>query len=271
MFNFFFGSDSRSIQYLNIVKNNNDQLRVITLPPNVSGRGRKLKQNPVEIFCLQNNIPYDYFDPDSVYKNMSNALCVSFGKIFSESFINNNGPIYNIHLSLLPAYRGPSPVETSILMGEKLAGYSIFKIDKNIDAGNIVYQDTFNIHQDTYASDVYEKVLILFNKSYDHICGQLKKEIIVSNNNHSNTKKFIKNDYNILGQDILTAKKMIRAFNVIGPAFIKHNDRLFKIHEYTENENGFPIELSDGTLYPSIITPEGKNKMNIDDYLRGQL
>ena len=55
-------------------------------------------------------------------------------------------------------------------MGEKLAGYSIFKIDKNIDAGNIVYQDTFNIHQDTYASDVYEKVLILFNKSYDHIC-----------------------------------------------------------------------------------------------------
>ena len=96
---------------------------------------------------------------------MSNALCVSFGKIFSESFINNNGPIYNIHLSLLPAYRGPSPVETSILMGEKLAGYSIFKIDKNIDAGNIVYQDTFNIHQDTYASDVYEKVLFLFNKS----------------------------------------------------------------------------------------------------------
>ena len=64
---------------------------------------------------------------------------------------------------------------------------------------------------------------------------------------------------------------MIRAFNVIGPALIKHNARLFKIHEYTESENGFPIELSDGTLYPSIITPEGKNKMNIDDYLRGQL
>ena len=161
MFNFFFGSDSRSVEYLNIVRNNADELKVITLPPNISGRGRKLKPNPVEEFCLQNkhllNKPYLMH----LYKNMSNALCVSFGKIFSESFINNNGPIYNIHLSLLPAYRGPSPVETSILMGEKLAGYSIFKIDKNIDAGNIVYQDTFNIHQDTYASDVYEKVLIL--------------------------------------------------------------------------------------------------------------
>ena len=271
MFNFFFGSDSRSVEYLNIVKNNADELKVITLPPNISGRGRKLKPNPVEEFCLQNNIPYDYFDPDHVYKNMSNALCVSFGKIFPEYFINNNKPIYNVHLSLLPAYKGPSPVETSILMGEKVVGYSVFKIDKNVDAGDLIYQDSFNLNQDTYASDVYEKVITLFNRSYLQISEKLQDKFIESDYTLSDTKKFNKSDYSILGQDILTAKRMIRAFNVIGPAFIKHKDKFLKIHEYTEKENGFPIELSDGILYPSIITPEGKNKMKIDDYLRGKL
>ena len=41
-------------------------------------------------------------------------------------------------------------------------------------------------------------------------------------------------------------------------------------HEYSIKENAFPIKLSDGILYPSIITPEGRNKMKIDDYLRGK-
>ena len=270
MFNFFFGSDYRSVEYLNIVSENTNHIKVITLPPKISGRGRKLTKNPVEDFCIKNNISYDYFNPDSIYENMTNALCVSFGRIFSESFLQNNGPIYNIHLSLLPAYRGPSPVESSILMGEKSVGYSIFRIDKEVDAGNIVYQDSFEIGDDTYASDLYDKVLFLFNKNYFQICNQINDKNILSDEKYSNTVKFNKNDYNIHEQDILTAKRMIRAFNVIGPAYIKHKNMLFKIHEYSIKENGFPIKLSDGILYPSIITPEGRNKMKIDDYLRGK-
>jgi methionyl-tRNA formyltransferase len=89
---------------------------------------------------------------------MSKGLCVSFGKIFSEAFLKNNNKIFNIHLSLLPSYRGPSPVENSILNGETTVGYTIFQIDNKIDTGNIVFQESFKIDNDTYASSFYENV-----------------------------------------------------------------------------------------------------------------
>ena len=59
-------------------------------------------------------------------------------------------------------------------MGEKVVGYSVFKIDKNVDAGDLNYQDSFNLNQDTYASDVYEKVITLFNRSYLQISEKLQ-------------------------------------------------------------------------------------------------
>jgi methionyl-tRNA formyltransferase len=65
------------------------------------------------------------------------------------------------------------------------------------------------------------------------------------------------------------AKLMIRAFDSIGPAFIKYNDKFYKIHKFTNNPNGFPIELNGGILYPLVITPEGKKKMQVEDYIRG--
>jgi len=65
------------------------------------------------------------------------------------------------------------------------------------------------------------------------------------------------------------AKLMIRAFDTIGPAFIKYNEKFYKIHKFTNNPNGFPIELNGGILYPLVITPEGKKKMQVDDYIRG--
>ena len=57
----------------------------------------------------------------------------------------------------------------------------------------------------------------------------------------------------------------------MGPAFITHKQHIFKIHKYTDEENDYPIELTDGKLYPSLITPEGKKMMSINDYMRGNL
>ncbi|MDB2326873.1 hypothetical protein N9V32_02635 [Candidatus Actinomarina sp.] len=57
----------------------------------------------------------------------------------------------------------------------------------------------------------------------------------------------------------------------MGPAFITHKQHIFKIHKYTDEEHNYPIELTDGKLYPSLITPEGKKMMSINDYMRGNL
>ena len=85
MFNYFFGSDTRSISYLKFLYNNINNLTVITTEPMKTGRGKKLKANIVESFCAENNISFRYFNQNDTYDDMSNGLCVSFKNIF---FIN---------------------------------------------------------------------------------------------------------------------------------------------------------------------------------------
>jgi methionyl-tRNA formyltransferase len=271
MFNYFFGSDTRSVKYLDIVHKNYNSITVVTLPHKSSGRGRKLKPNPVEEFCVDKNIKFSYYNPETVYEKMSTGICVSFGKIFSEKFLTRNNSIYNIHLSLLPSYRGPSPVENIILNKDKSAGFSIFEINSEVDKGHIFFQESFSITGETYASEIYDKVCSIFDKEYKVIINHIQREEINNNSPASKTYKFVKNDYNLQGQTLERAKSMIRAFDVIGPAFVLKNNQIFKIHKYTENQHEFPIELSDGILYPSIITPEGKKTMKIEDYIRGNL
>ena len=64
-------------------------------------------------------------------------------------------------------------------------------------------------------------------------------------------------------------KNKIRAFDTIGPAFVIHNEILFKVLSYSNESKGFNIELLDGVIYPETIIPEGKRKMSAEDYIRG--
>ena len=93
--------------------------------------------------------------------------------------------------------------------------------------------------------------------------GQIQENIV------SNTRKFFKEDFNIQDLPIQNAKSKIRAFDYLGPAFIKYNNINLKILNYSEIEQGSSIELSDGLLYPLNVIPEGKSKMLFEDYLRG--
>ena len=93
--------------------------------------------------------------------------------------------------------------------------------------------------------------------------GQVQENIV------SNTRKFFKDDFNIQELTIQNAKTKIRAFDYLGPAFLKYNNINLKILNYCEIEQESSIELSDGLLYPLNVIPEGRSKMLFEDYLRG--
>ena len=79
--------------------------------------------------------------------------------------------------------------------------------------------------------------------------------------NGSGTSKFSKSDFNISKDSLLKAKTKIRSFNIMGPSFTSHNNKILKIHSYTEESNSEGIMYKEGVLYPEYVTPEGKNKM----------
>ena len=127
-------------------------------------------------------------------------------------------------------------------------------------------QKTLNI-EGKYATEVYEQIYESFHIDILNIDfyknGQIQENIV------SNTRKFFKEDFNIQDLPIQNAKSKIRAFDYLGPAFIKYNNINLKILNYSEIEQGSSIELSDGLLYPLNVIPEGKSKMLFEDYLRG--
>ena len=132
-YKYFFGSDERSLNFLNTIYTQYNKVKVVTLEPKKTGRGRKITSNPVQIYCEQNDIEYSYYQEENIYEDMEYGIVASFAKIFTNNFITNNKPLFNIHLSLLPKYKGPTPVESALLNLEKFSGYTIFKINKNVD------------------------------------------------------------------------------------------------------------------------------------------
>lgn len=266
-FKYFFGSDARSVPFLESLFNTDKNIKVVTLKPKQQGRGRKLKSNPVEDFARKNKIDFLYFSDEILLEDFEYGIVASFAKIFNKHFLKNHKNLYNIHLSLLPELRGPTPVEYTILNNVEYCGYTIFKIDAGVDTGNILFQQRLDVSKETYASDVYTKIYNHFKENISLIDfnTKLKKQ----SSSVSFTSKFSKSDFDITGLTLYEAKRNIRAFDVIGPAFIKYFDKFIKIHNYFLDENTPGIELIDGIIYPNEVTPEGKKRMQFQDYIRG--
>ena len=285
-YKYFFGSDKRSVPYLEVLIHSFDNLKVVTVEPKQSGRGRKLKLNPVEQFAVDNNIPCVYYSENQIFEDMEIGIVVSFQKIFSEKFLSRHKNLFNIHLSILPNLRGPSPVETALLNNYSETGLTIFKIDTNIDRGPIYFQEKIFLDDDDYyASDIYLKAVDIFSIKLFKIFEILEnkyfkprfqkfgsdkqiQEMMRNTDFQLQTYKFLKSDFDITDCSSSEAKLKIRAFNVIGPAYLKIGEEVLKIHSYT-NKNEYKIYLKDDYIYPDIVTPSGKKKMQFSAYKRG--
>ena len=284
-YKYFFGSDKRSVPYLEVLIHSFDNLKVVTVEPKQSGRGRKLKLNPVEQFAVDNNIPCVYYSENQIFEDMEIGIVVSFQKIFSEKFLSRHKNLFNIHLSILPNLRGPSPVETALLNNYSETGLTIFKIVTNIDSGPIYFQEKIFLDDDYYASDIYLKAVDIFSIKLFKIFEILEnkyfkprfqkfgsdkqiQEMMRNTDFQLQTYKFLKSDFDITDCSSSEAKLKIRAFNVIGPAYLKIGEEVLKIHSYI-NKNEYKIYLKDDYIYPDMVTPSGKKKMQFSAYKRG--
>ncbi len=124
-------------------------LGVLTAPDQEVGRGRKQAPSPVKKEAVQLGIPV--FTPeklDATFRETVQGLhpdilvVVAYGKIFGPRFLElfPRGGI-NLHPSLLPRHRGPSPIPAAILSGDTRTGITVQKIDLRMDAGDILLQE----------------------------------------------------------------------------------------------------------------------------------
>jgi methionyl-tRNA formyltransferase len=160
----FFGSSQFSLPPLvSIFK---DVIAVVTKRPRPKGRGYLLEDNEVKKVAIEHNIPLieiDSFRDEAAahIREIKSDLFVvaSFGLIIPKWALDvpSIGAI-NIHPSLLPRYRGPSPIQWAILNGEEVTGITIMKVSERMDAGNIIYQEPLMIRPEDNAITLSERL-----------------------------------------------------------------------------------------------------------------
>ena len=153
----FMGTPNIAADYLNsLIKNKINIFSVITQPPKKQSRGMKIIKSPVHTLAEENDLKVltpQIFDNEIIYdfKKIQPDLIivVAYGKILPKKILElpKLGCI-NIHLSILPRWRGAAPIEHTLINGDKESGISIIKLVEKLDAGPIIIQEKFTIPDD---------------------------------------------------------------------------------------------------------------------------
>jgi len=141
-----------------------DVVGVLTAPDTARGRGRSIEFSDVKKAALEKGLPI--FQPGKInrefretVKSLSPDLlvCVAFGKIFRQEFLDcfPKGGI-NVHPSLLPRHRGPSPVTAAILAGDKVTGVTVQRLARAMDSGDILAQMDYRLKGDETGDNLLE-------------------------------------------------------------------------------------------------------------------
>lgn len=146
----FFGTESYSTGTLRaLIDSGFDVAAVITKPDARSGRGMKLSIPPVKQLALEHGIPV--WQPDKLRDIAEDirslqpvaGVLVAYGKIIPQGIIDLFTPgIINIHPSLLPLYRGPSPIEAAMVNRDDQTGVSVMQLEAGMDSGPVYAQQT---------------------------------------------------------------------------------------------------------------------------------
>lgn len=150
----FFGTEDFSIaSFEALIEAGWDIVAVVTKPDSKSGRGRLLSPPPIKEIAELQNIPV--LQPKKITDAgaelaalvPTHGVLVSYGAIIPPSILELfQGGIINLHPSLLPAYRGPSPIESAILNGDKQTGLTLMQLNEKMDAGPIYAQKVYPLN-----------------------------------------------------------------------------------------------------------------------------
>lgn len=170
----FLGTPDFAVKpFENIIENGYNVVAAVTNPDKPVGRKQTITACPVKETALRHGIPvYQYtkirnegVEDLKVLKPDLMVTC-AFGQILSQEILDipTIGTI-NIHASLLPKYRGSSPIQWAIINGEKVTGITIMFTDVGVDTGDIILQDELQIEDTDTAGTLFDKLSVLGSRS----------------------------------------------------------------------------------------------------------
>ncbi len=274
----FFGTDDFSLAILEELRKA-DMLPslIVTMPDRPKGRGLVLTSPPAKVWASQNSIPViqpEKLDSSFQIKlsklNFPLFVVASYGLIIPKEVLEipAKGTL-NVHPSLLPKYRGATPIESQILNDEKEVGITIMLMDEQMDHGSIVAQKKLTLGKTINAIELQRELAEMGGKMLaDNIPKWVEGKIEAKPQEHPKatyTKKFNKSDGEIiLSNDPYKNFLKIQAFaGSVGTYFFVE-----KMNKKTR-VGIKSVEFADGKLTITRVVPEGKKEMSYEEFLRG--
>lgn len=249
----------------------------VTISDQLKGREKKLVPSPVKELALKLRVPYletnqlskeviakiQELNPDYIivedYRLILPLELLDIPKIAS----------INVHHSLLPKYRGPSPAPSAILNGEKISGVSIIKMAEKVDAGVILAQQEYKLRTDETTDSLLTKLNGLGGKLVTKVISDYSKGDIKSKVQDDSEATFTK-----------MIKKEDGYFDINNPPSSEKLDRMIRAYYPWPNvwtkwcvsyaRKASPCEAKIIKFYPGgLIQMEGKKPAKIEDFLRG--
>lgn len=163
----FMGTPEFAIPSLEVVAKNTNLKAIFTKEDKVNARGNKIIFSPVKQFGIDNEIeviqPKKIKDEKIIEKikeiNPDLIVVVAYGKILPKEIIDiPKYGIINVHSSLLPKYRGASPIHSAILNGDTKSGVSIMYIEEGLDSGDVILQESCDILENDTLGTLHDKL-----------------------------------------------------------------------------------------------------------------
>jgi len=164
----FMGTPDFAVESLKALVDNGYQVvGVITAPDKPAGRGRQLSESAVKKYAVENGLivlqPEKLKNPDFLAElenlNADIQIVVAFRML--PEVVWNRPPLgtFNLHASLLPQYRGAAPLNWAIINGERETGVTTFLLDKEIDTGRIIFQESIEIGENDSVGDLHDRMM----------------------------------------------------------------------------------------------------------------
>ena len=273
---------------------------VITGEDKARGRGNVMTPTPVKSLADKNSIPV--YTPktlrDEAFMEILRELSpdiivvVAYGKILPAEvlFYPKHGSI-NVHVSLLPKYRGAAPMQRAIMDGEKETGVTIMYMDEGLDTGDIILQESFPIDKNDNFETIHDKSAEIGGNLMLKALAEIENGTATRTKQNealaSYAKKIEKSEAKIdLTKSAEVLDPIIRGLTPIPGAYLMQNGKMLKISSAEavtgkgslgeviatddKGEGSFTVACGEGALKISRVKPEGKGVMTAGDFIRGR-
>lgn len=296
----FMGTPEFAVPSLEILAQNKFNIvAVITAPDKPQGRGQKLTPSPVKECALKYNIPVlqptnlkspEFLEELKSYQ-ANLQIVVAFRMLPEVVWAMPQLGTFNLHGSLLPQYRGAAPINWAIINGEKETGVTTFFLKHEIDTGSIIFQEKETIKEDDDVGSVYERLMhkgaalvlktvkAIEQGDYPSIPQNTSDEIKHAPKIFKETCQI---NWDLPSEQIRNFVRGLspypaawtiieaKTFKIFKCSFAHANSGTLKPGEFiTDNKTYLYFKTSNGLIAIDEFQPEGKKRMNIQEFFRG--